>query len=293
MDQRHIIRRTGGSAGRRLWSVAVGLAGALVLGACSDGTDVGSAVPQRATTSTSRPQTSASVPQPTPSTPTTPTKAAPVADATEPTTRPTIVPPAEPTVVASPRRAARNTQVDITGDGFTDEHWRASGVTLWLAGGPSGCDFYADADHDVRVDADGHLSGWFVVPDHGNCRQSTVDGVPVAAGHYRIVYQCTACTIGEFEVTEDAAPPVGYCHKVEFSPASNNLAVDIRAYGVPCEEAEAVVREVGGPLGPINGDPQGEARGFTCVRIAEDETYLPSATYECTRGGERITFVRT
>jgi hypothetical protein len=93
--------------------------------------------------------------------------------------------------------------VSITGDGFTAAHWRTPNVPLWLAGGPSGCDFFADADHDVTVDATGHLAGSFVVPSHGACRQSSGGDLPVAPGRYRIAYQCTACTIGELTVTAD------------------------------------------------------------------------------------------
>jgi hypothetical protein len=184
--------------------------------------------------------------------------------------------------------------VSLTGEGFIGEHWKTPNVPLWLAGGSPGCDFFADADHDVRVSADGHLSGWFVVPSYGNCRQSSVSGIPVAAGHYRIVYQCTACTVGEFEVTASAPPGGETCQNVGFTPNSDNLASDIVAYGLPCAEAEAVVREVGGPLGPINGAPTGEAQGFTCVRTSQYEGRgLPTATYECTRGDQRITFTRT
>lgn len=166
-------------------------------------------------------------------------------------------------------------------------------MPLWLAGGPSGCDFFAEADHEVRVTADGRLTGSFVVPSHGGCRQSSGDDVPVLAGRYRIVYQCTACTIGEFTVTKSAPPATADCDDVGFAPASDNLASDIVARGLSCEEAEAVVRKVGGPLGPINGAARGEADGFTCVRTSQQQAGLPSAQYECTRGGQRITFLRT
>ncbi|HVF14208.1 MAG TPA: hypothetical protein VM942_06380, partial [Acidimicrobiales bacterium] len=184
------------------------------------------------------------------------------------------------------------TRVSITGDGFTDEHWQTPGVPLWLAGGPSDCDFYAPADHDVQVSADGHLSGSFAVPDHGDCRQSSTS-LPIEAGTYRIVYQCTACIIGEFDVTASGVPANAECNDVAFSPNSDNLASSIRTYGPSCEEADAVVREVGGPFGPINGAARGEAGGFTCVRTGQEDAGLPSATHECTRGGQRITFVRT
>lgn len=146
----------------------------------------------------------------------------------------------------------------------------------------------------MTVTSGGHLSGSFVVPSHGNCRQSSGDYEPVLAGHYRIVYQCTACTIGGFEVTVSAPPASATCDDVGFAPNSDNMAAEIVAYGLSCEEAEAVVRQVGGPLGPVNGAERGEADGFTCIRTSQYEGRgLPSATYECTRGSQRITFTRT
>jgi hypothetical protein len=275
MGEQHTLRGTGGRVARRMGPVAAGLAGLVALGACGDGTDAGLTGPQRSTTTTDRLASTTSV------APSPPTTAAGSAGTS-----------AEPRVVVSPPSAAPNTRVSVTGDGFTDEHWQASGAPLWLAGGPSACDFYAPADHDVRVTADGHLSGSFVVPDHGDCRQSSMSQ-PIAIGSYRIVFQCTACTIGEFYVTADGTPASASCQDVAFSPASDNLASSIVAHGLACDEAEAVVRDVGGPLGPVNGAPRGEAGGFTCERTGETDAGLPSATYECTRGSQRITFVRT
>jgi hypothetical protein len=115
----------------------------------------------------------------------------------------------------------------------------------------------------------------------------------VLAGRYRIVYQCTACTIGEFTVTRSAPPATAPCDNVGFTPNSDNVAADIVAYGLSCPEAEAVVRKVAGPFGPVNGAGHGEADGFTCVRTGEEDRGLPTATYECTRGSQRITFTRT
>lgn len=67
-----------------------------------------------------------------------------------------------------------------------------------------------------------------------------------------------------------------------------------RACGRSCQEAESVVRKVGGPLGSVNGAARGEADGFTCVRTSQQEGQgLSSARYECTRGSQRITLTRT
>lgn len=280
------------SSTHRMPLLALTVAALVVTGACSNGNKVvDSSLPEGATTSsTSTPittitsTTSSSAPS---------TSRVPNTTATTRRTTQTTAPQPGPRVVASPTGAGPETRISIRGEGFLAENWRTPNVPLWLAGGPAGCDFFADADHDVRVTADGDLSGWFVVPSHGACRQSSTGDAPVVAGHYRIVYQCTACTIGEFTVTESAPPATARCKNVGFAPNSDNLASDIVAYGVSCQEAEAVVREVGGPLGPINGAPRGEAGGFTCVRISQSDSGLPSAEYTCTRGGQRITFTRT
>ncbi len=59
---------------------------------------------------------------------------------------------------------------------------------------------YADAEHTVRVTADGHLIGEFTVPDTGDCKQEGRQE-PLSSGPYTIAYQCTPCFIAEFEVT--------------------------------------------------------------------------------------------
>ena len=287
-----------GTASRRRPVLALALAALVVTGACSNGSGASSFPFGDGTAASTTSTTSSSI---TTSPPTTTTTVEPRVTtttrlpSTPTTTRATTpaLPPAEPRVTASPAGAAPGTRVSIAGDGFVAEHWRTPNVPLWLAGGPPGCDFFAGADHEVRVTADGRLTGSFVVPSHGACRQSSQGDVRMLAGTYRIVYQCTACTIGEFMVTKSTPPATANCDDVGFSPNSDNLASDIVAHGLSCEEAETVVRKVGGPLGPINGAARGEADGFTCVRTSQEEAGLPSAAYECTRGGQRITFIRT
>lgn len=39
--------------------------------------------------------------------------------------------------------------------------------------------------------------------------------------------------------------------------------------------------------------PQADADGFQCVRTGQSDRGLPSATFACTSGSKRITFVRT
>jgi hypothetical protein len=193
----------------------------------------------------------------------------------------------------SPGQGPVGARISITGDGFTGDHWRQPGVPLWLTGSHAGCAFFAEATHTVQVSAGGHLAGDFVVPASGSCRFSEGGDVAVAPGHYEIAYQCTACMIGGFEVTSRGGASGTDCGNVAFSANSENMASDIVAYGLPCEEATALVREVGPGLGPINGLPRAEADGFVCVRTSQSDRYLPTSTYECTRDSARVTFVRT
>ena len=182
--------------------LAAGAVGALALAGCGGGTDEGSSPLSTAatTTTTILPATTTTTPRATTSTTrpgATPTTSVRV---TTPPRAPTYV-EGVPQVRASPPRGPVGTRVHIEGDGFTDEQWKASGTTLWLTGSPSGCALYAEAAHTVRVTAGGHLSGDFTVPAQGVCRQSDIGDAPVAAGRYTIAFQCTACFVGDFEVT--------------------------------------------------------------------------------------------
>lgn len=143
----------------------------------------------------------------------------------------------------------------------------------------------------VRVTADGHLSGEFTVPAGGECRQSDVGDAVVVAGSYRIVYACTACTVGTFEVT-GGTPTSTTCRNVAFSPQSEDAASSIVATGLPCDKAETFVRRLG-PLVSANGPARIELDGFRCVLTRHEEDPLPQGFYECTNGPMRITFVRS
>lgn len=285
--QWNLDRPPKGNRSRMRLLAAAGVVGALALSACSGGGDAGSEplAAARTTTTTAPPE------DPSPTT-------APVTDTTRPRTATTVAPAAEyvngvPQVRATPARGPIGTRVTIEGSGFTEGNWKAQGVSLWLVGSASGCALYADAEHTVRVSADGRLTGDFVVPRSGGCRMSDTGFSQLPAGSYKIAFQCTACMIGEFEVTGSNAPSATVCKDVGFSPNTDNLASDIVATGIPCAEAEAFVRKVGGPLGPINGLPRTESDGFVCERTSQQEAGLPSATYVCTSGSRRITFVRT
>lgn len=199
-----------------------------------------------------------------------------------------------PQVTASPPQGGVGATIHIDGYGFTDAHWKGPGSTLWLsgAGGDPGCVVYAQAEHTVRVTPDGRLHGDFVVPSHGGCRQSGVSEFPLRPGTYAIVFQCTPCTIGTFELTGPPPPASAECTTVGFTPQTEDAASSIVATGLSCEEAEAFVRRLGPSVSP-GGPERIEFEGFTCVLTRHEEEPLPQGFYECTSGSKRISFVRS
>lgn len=199
-----------------------------------------------------------------------------------------------PQVTASPREGGVGATIHVDGYGFTDEHWKDSGSTLWLSGpgGDPGCVVYAQAEHTIRVTPDGRLHGDFVVPSHGGCRQSGVSEFPLIPGTYAIVFQCTICTIGTFELTGAPPPASAECTTVGFTPQTEDAASSIVATGLSCEEAEAFVRRLGPSVSP-GGPGRIELEGFVCALTRHEEEPLPQGFYECTSGSKRISFVRS
>jgi hypothetical protein len=300
------VRRVRSGAGAGLLVVATLLGGSAALSrmAADDSTtDVISEPPPSVlgtTPSTLPPTPDRSGPIPVPTTsqagPVSVPTTRPATTVARPTTTAVTTPPAVyvdgvPQVAVTPGRGAPATRVQLDGYGFTDQQWQGPGKALWLAGS-GGCGVTAQAEHDIRVTPDGHLTGSFVVPARGQCPQSDVADAPVTAGRYRIAFSCTACVVGEFEVTID--PSAGApCANVGFTPDSDDVASSIVAHNMGCPEAEALVRKVGQPLGPVNGAPTAEADGFRCVRTGQDDDALPMAFYECTNGAKRVEFTRT
>ena len=118
---------------------------------------------------------------------------------------------------------------------------------------------------------------------------SAIGERPVTSGVYRIVFSCTACAIGDLEVTTTAGP----CVDVGFAPNSDNLASEIVASGMGCVEAEALVRKVGPQVRSVGGPSRVEVDAFVCIRTAETDRGLPTSYFECTSGSATVTFIRT
>ena len=278
-------------ADRRRWLVVVGVAGAVLLSACGggggEGDEAGVDRVARATTSTT-----AAPLVTTSTTTTTPTPAS---------TPPTPAPPATvtggPRLTITPTRAAAGTRVRIEGDGYLADPWHTAGGDVWLIEAPGqdgGCGLVARAENDLQVSAGGHLSGGFVVPAKGMC---PTGGSELNTGplRYDVAFQCTGCHLVTFTVIlegESMEEPTGQpCPTVAFGV--QNVASDIYADGLSCEEAESFLRAHAGPWGPMSGPAHAEADGFTCDRTGRSEVYLPRANYKCTRAAQAIFFVRT
>ena len=195
------MRRNHGSTAGRSTALLLtaGVVALLALGGC--GGDTEGAVPLRTVPPTSAAPTSTTTAPPT--TETTrgrvTTTVAPRVTTTVPSRTPVLV-EGVPQVTATPARAGVGARVHVEGYGFTDQHWR-SPSTLWLTASATDCNIYAETQHTVRVTADGHLSGDFVVPARGECRMSDLGEAPVTAATYRIAYGCTARFVGTFVVT--------------------------------------------------------------------------------------------
>ena len=82
------------------------------------------------------------------------------------------------------------------------------------------------------------------------------------------------------------------CQTVGFTPNSEDAASSVTATGVSCAEAEAFVR-VAGARTSSGGPAQLQVEGYRCVLVRSTQEPLPQASYECTDGARKITFVRT
>ncbi|MDQ4132093.1 MAG: hypothetical protein M3179_02550 [Actinomycetota bacterium] len=92
--------------------------------------------------------------------------------------------------------------------------------------------------------------------------------------------------------TTTAAPRTLDCGTVAFTPQSEDAASQIKATGLSCAEAQSVVRVVGEQTS-AGGPAALDAQGYHCVRTGGQEDPLPQAFYECTKGSQKITFVRS
>jgi hypothetical protein len=85
------------------------------------------------------------------------------------------------------------------------------------------------------------------------------------------------------------------CANVSFSSNTDDKASDIKATGLTCAEAEALVKTVGAQVKGDGGPARVESDGFVCLRVnARAGDHGPAAAlFECTSGAKKVTFTRT
>jgi hypothetical protein len=278
-------------ADRRRWWFVIGVAGLVVTAACGggDGADVAGVSrtdPGASTTAVQPAVTEPGVVEPGREDPTTKVAHEPVyVDGVA-------------QVTASPTRGQAGTRVRLDGYGFTGDPWQTGGGTLWLvdARPEADCLAIAEAENDLGITADGHLSGTFVVPVRGGCRfgAGEIDTGPLA---YDIAFQCSDCRIGSFNVIlagESMEEPAGTPCEGNVVFGVQNFADEIYADGLSCDEAVDFIRDHAAPLRAVTGPAHVEGGGFACDRTGQSEAALPPrANYKCTGAGSRtIWFLR-
>lgn len=200
-----------------------------------------------------------------------------------------------PQVTVTPARAVVGSLVEFDGYGFVGR-WMAGGP-VWLSLGES-CGLLAEVLADVRPDADGRLTGSFVVPEYGVCLGPPGGNILIAGNTYDLTYRCpTDCRIGSFTVVypgDSTEEPTGTrCDGyVAFGPGEDG-ASGIYADGLSCDEARAFLAAHAEPTGAMNGAAHIEADGFVCDRTGQSDRFLPRSDYKCVRGDQVIFFVRT
>ncbi len=309
---------------RRGWWIAIGLAGIVLATGCGGKKEVQSepGVDHRVEHFQTQGVPIGEPPTSTPATKAPPTTARPTANRdpkVTPTTeaRPqvtttTALPPSEPDpvmprchpihnvdgmpqVTATPAQARPGARVELDGCGFTGEPWQTGGGYLWLSvsGGQDSCNLMAQAENDVTVSDDGHLTGGFIVPATGVCRYSAGEEMFTVGLDFHIAYQCTACHVGTFSVIHsdfEDEPTGESCGSIAFRGA-HDLVGDVYAEGISCEDANLFLSAHAWAWEPVNGPAHVEADGFSCTRTSRTNVDRPRATYKCTNDTQTIWFV--
>ena len=100
---------------------------------------------------------------------------------------------------------------------------------------------------------------------------------------------------GSTATTATATAGPSQCADQAFTPNTEDGASDIVATGLPCAEAEPLVRRIGPLVAAIGGPAEIEIAGYACVRTSQDDGAqgIPSADFRCTSGAQAISFHRT
>jgi hypothetical protein len=85
------------------------------------------------------------------------------------------------------------------------------------------------------------------------------------------------------------------CADVGLPSGPADLASEIRAVGLSCADAAALIAKVGPQVTPAGAPPRVESDGFVCLAAGTRGTDHgpPSAVFQCTSGAMKVSFVRS
>jgi hypothetical protein len=111
--------------------------------------------------------------------------------------------PAGPAVTLRPGSGPVGTRVTVTGSGFDPALSSAPVILLTLNRGfPGGCALVGGVrEIRMHVNANGRLSGQFIITAHGTCFQEPGRRHRVTPGVYQVAIGCMACNVHAFRVT--------------------------------------------------------------------------------------------
>lgn len=118
------------------------------------------------------------------------------------------------------------------------------------------------------------------------------DDEPAAASTTTTTTTTASTTAITTTTTTSTAAIQRNCGQVGFTPNSEDVAGDITAAGVTCDEALEFV-EVAGRRTSSGGPPSVDVEGWRCVVTYSTEDPLPRSDYRCTKGSATVTFGRS
>lgn len=86
-----------------------------------------------------------------------------------------------------------------------------------------------------------------------------------------------------------------FCPDVGLSSGPGDLASEIKAVGLSCADAAALIGKVGPQVTPAGSPSLVESDGFSCVSEGSRGTDHgpPSAIFQCSSGAMKVTFIRS
>lgn len=102
---------------------------------------------------------------------------------------------------------------------------------------------------------------------------------------FAIVLVIALAAAGAGACGEDEPARAVTCEDVPFTPNSDDLAAEIRARGISCEDARAFIRDV-------DGAPGGGAQGYECTSERVDADTLVHTRWRCEKGEVLVTWSR-